>query len=393
MRVVIVTRQFWPIAGGNERAIAHLAAALVARGAKVTVITTRWDQNWPERIDYRGVSVVRLHQTGMEFLGNRDWLRNMSRYLRENADQFDVAYVRGLRHDARSALNAVERRHVIVVARVDESGPAGDCLWQLESGDGRRIKRRVMKAAALIGTTEIAHRELIAAGYPRERVHCIVGGVPVSGPVSPAGKVAARVALANVNTLLHCPPETPVAVYTGKLDAPDIPGRVIDAWKSVAKRWPNARLWLIDPRADQSELNRRAEAADLVGRVVIPGVFADASELLAAADAAIVGGESGESHALLLEAMSAGLPVAAMDNPLHRCALEGEGCARLIPGMDSEVLGEFLVEMFCEDAEARRIGARAMALVKRKYEIGSVADAHMSLLEDLVKKKESSSSL
>ena len=34
-----------------------------------------------------------------------------------------------------------------------------------------------------------------------------------------------------------------------------------------------------------------------------------------------------------------------------------------------------------------------MALVKRKYEIGSVADAHMSLLEDLVKKKESSSSL
>ena len=87
---------------------------------------------------------------------------------------------------------------------------------------------------------------------------------------------------------------------------------------------------------------------------MIPGVFADASELLAAADAAIVGGESGESHALLLEAMSAGLPVAAMDNPLHRCALEGEGCARLIPGMDSEVLGEFLVEMFCEDAEARR---------------------------------------
>ena len=57
MRLVIVTRRFWPVAGGVERAIAHLGAALVARGTEVTLITTQWDQSWPERIDYRGISV------------------------------------------------------------------------------------------------------------------------------------------------------------------------------------------------------------------------------------------------------------------------------------------------------------------------------------------------
>ena len=393
MRLVIVTRRFWPVAGGVERAIAHLGAALVARGTEVTLITTQWDQSWPERIDYRGISVFRLAQKGGKFLGKRDWLRNLSRFLSEKAEQFDVAYVRELRHDARAVLNAVERRRLAVVLRVDNSGPTGDCLWQLESGDGRRIKRRIMRADALIGTTEIAHRELLAAGYPRDRIHRIVGGVPISGVLSVGDKLAARQALESVNTLLHCPPETPAAVYTGRLDDTKGVFRAIDAWRAVAGRWPNARLWLVGPGANQSELNGRIDAAGLVGRVVIPGVFADVSELLAAADAVVVRGESGESHALLLEAMAAGVPVAADDNPLHRSVAGEEPCARLIPGLESAALGEFLIEVFHDVDRARQMGAAAQNRVQSEYEMEQVADAYVSLLQDLVRKQESLSSL
>ena len=393
LRLVIVTRRFWPVAGGIERAIAQLGAALVARGVEVTLVTTQWDESWPERIDYRGVSVVRLSSAGKGFLGHRRWLRNLSQFLRENASRYDVAYVRNLRHDARATLNAVERQGLVVVLRVDRSGPAGDCLWQLESGDGRRIKRRVMRADALVGVTELAHRELIAAGYPRDRVHGIFGGVAVPESASPGAQEAARLALENVNTLLHCPPGIPAAVYTGRLDEPEGPARAINAWRMVADRWPNARLWLVGPKANQAELNRRIDAAGLVGRVVMPGMFADVCELLTAADAAVIGGNSGESHALLLEAMAAGLPIAADDTPLHRSVVGDGAYARLVQGLASETLGKILVEMFEHVDRAQRMGAAAQALVERDYEIGKVADAHMGLLEKLVREKESSSSL
>lgn len=386
LRLVIVSRRFWPVAGGTERAIAHLAAALVTRGVEVTLATTQWDESWPDRIDYRGVSVVRLQRTGKGFLGTRRWLRNVSQFLSDGAGRYDAAYVCGLRHDAQAALKQAHRRRAILVLRVDNSGPESDCLWQLDSRGGRQIKRRLMRADALVGTTEVAHRELIAAGYPRDRVHRIVGGVPVPGPALPDNKLKARWSLESVNTLLHCPPETPAAVYTGKLDETGGPTRAINAWRHVARRWPNARLWLVGPGANQSELNRQIDAAGLVGRVVIPGVFADVSELLAAADAAVIGGNSGESHALLLEAMAAGLPIAVNDTPLHRSVIGDESCVHLVPEMDSDALGEVLVRTFHDVDEACQMGAAARALVAREYEIEKVADAHMRLLESLVQR-------
>lgn len=391
LRLVIVTRQFWPVAGAIERAIAHLAAALIARGVEVTLVTTLWDESWPDRIDYRGVSVVRLPRTGKGLLGTRRWLRNLASFLRDHGGDYDAAYVRGLQYDADVALKAMERHRVAVVLRVDSSGPEGDCLWQLESGTGRRIKRRAMRADALIGTTEIAHRELIAAGYPRKRIHRIVGGVPTTGPVCPADKLAARLSLENVNTLLHCPPEVPAAVYTGRLDAAEESTRVIDAWRLVVARWPNARLWLVGPGANQGELNREIDAAGLIGRVVIPGVFANVCELLAATDVAVIGGDSGESHALLLEAMAAGLPIAADDTPLHRSVAGEPPCVHLIPEYESDVLGTTLIEILHGVDEAHRMGAAAQARVEREYEVEKVADAHLRLLEDLVRGKESPS--
>lgn len=389
LRLVIVTRQFWPVAGGIERAIAHLAAALVARGVEVTLVTTQWDETWPERIDYRGVSVVRLPRVGKGFLGIRRWLRNLAGFLRDHVGDYDAAYVRGMRHDADVTLKVLERRRIAVVLRVDTSGPTSDCLWQLESGSGQRIKRRAMRADALIGTTEIAHRELIAAGYPRDRIRCIVGGVPISGVACAAERLAARQSLEGVNTLLHCPPEVPAAVYTGKLDEVDDVNRTIDAWRQVVARWPNARLWLVGSGANQSQLNRKIDAAGLVGRVVVPGVFADVSDLLVAADVVVIGGDSGESHALLLEGMAAGLPVVANDTPLHRTAAGDVPCVQLIRGRDPEGLGDSLVGILHDMDASHRLGAAARARVEAEYEIGKVADVHLRLLESLVRRQES----
>jgi glycosyltransferase involved in cell wall biosynthesis len=67
--------------------------------------------------------------------------------------------------------------------------------------------------------------------------------------------------------------------------------------------------------------------------------------------------------------------------------VDNEVCARLYPPGDAGALGETLVDLFDDVDEASRLGAAARACVEREYEIGKVTDAHLRLLEDLVRRK------
>jgi glycosyltransferase involved in cell wall biosynthesis len=388
LRLVITTRRFWPAVGGTERFIANLAAGLVARGALVTVLTIQWDPSWPAEITYRGAAVVRLPRPEEGFFGSHRAMRNLARWLRRHDGLYDLVYVCGLRDDAFAALGAAGGR-VPVVLRATSSGPLGDCLWQLNSGFGRRVKRRALKAAALVGPTETSYRELVAAGYPRDRAYALPSGVPLPGLADPAARQAAREALESVNPLLHCPPGAPVAVYTGRLDDPQSPGVAVAAWRQVAQRWRAARLWLIGPHANQPELNRRIEAADLVGRAVIPGAFADVEEVLAAADGVIVPDGDSDAPLLLLEAMASRAAVVAIDSPDNR-SLAGSGrFARLVPPGDPQPLGDALVELFDSACDAARLGAAAREHVGREYGIDRAVEEHLALFSSLTQQKRS----
>jgi hypothetical protein len=60
MRILQVTEYFWPQTGGAPIADAHLAAALVAAGHEVTVITDLGAMDLPAEGEYRGVMVRRF---------------------------------------------------------------------------------------------------------------------------------------------------------------------------------------------------------------------------------------------------------------------------------------------------------------------------------------------
>ena len=90
LRVVLITRRFGPLVGGAERAMANLAAEMAARGLDVTVLTARWRPDWPARISYRGVPVVRLPQTSVRLWGTVRYMQSLGRWLRANDGRYDV---------------------------------------------------------------------------------------------------------------------------------------------------------------------------------------------------------------------------------------------------------------------------------------------------------------
>ena len=387
LRLVFVTRRFWPLVGSAENALADLAAAMVARGCRVTVVTAAWESAWPTDITLRGVPVVRLPRVPEGRWNTGRYGRLLGGWLRENGPRCDLVYVLGLKHDAATALRVLHGR-IPVVLRPQGTGRDGDCLWQIEEARGRQIKRRCMKADALVASDRAVEHELQAAGFPRRRIHYIANGVPTRPNPTPLVKAKARRALALAGSAFELPAETPLAVYTGRLDRGKGLRCLIAAWRTVVARWPNARLWLAGEGPRRAALIRQIGAMNLAGRVVPVGTIDDVQELLAATDLFVRPSTGGNLSLGLLEAMAAGLPIAAADTETHRTALTHETHGLLFPPDSADALADAIIRLIDRPDSARRWAVAAKKRADDDFSLAKMVDRHVTLFESLTRESQ-----
>lgn len=382
LRLVLATRRFWPLLGGAERAMANLATGLAACGCRVTVLTARWDPSWPAALVYTGVPVVRLTQPARRTWGTVRYMAALAHWLRSHRRQFDLVCVSMLKHDAYAALAAVGRSKPVVL-RAEGGGASGDCRWQDQQRFGSWIRRRCRRAAAVVAPSLPIEEELLAAGYPRQRVHWMPNGVATGPAPSPQRKAAARQVLAVALPLLYLPPETPLAVYTGRLH----PGKglecLLTAWQAVAARLPLARLWLVGDGPLRPALERQIAAFGLHGRVVLAGSFDSVDEMLSAADLFVLPSREEGMSLALLEAMGAGLPVVTTDIPGNRALVEPERHGLLVPVGDAQALSAAILRLVDQPELGVRLGAAARQRVADEFTLARMVDAHLRLFRSL----------
>ncbi|MCX7424258.1 MAG: glycosyltransferase family 4 protein [Planctomycetia bacterium] len=382
IRPVFLARRFWPRMDGAARTVADLAAELAARGAEPTVLTVLEHPAWPASIRCRGVSVKRFAKP-LGRLGEFRYERELARWLRENADRYDLLYVSGLKHDAYAAVSAVGGR-VPVVLRAEKAGRHGDCLWQLDARCGRRIKRCCLKASALVGPSRQTHAELVAAGYPRPRIHHIPHGVSPRPKRNHRTKRLARAALAESRSALDLPNWAPLAIYTGRLHRAKDLAQLVAAWRPIADRWPNAQLWLAGDGPDRAALLEQIEARHLTGRVALVGTFDCVDVLLDAADLFVHPSPDEDMSVSILEAMAAGLPIVACDIPGNR-DLVSDGCEGLLtPPGDAAALSAAIGRLLDQPELAVQLGAAAQDRAGRDFPLAKSVDAHITLFEELL---------
>jgi glycosyltransferase involved in cell wall biosynthesis len=382
-RVVLVTRRFWPLVGGAEIMAARLAGALHARGAATTILTARWQADWPAEIDRHGVRVIRLPNPATRVWGTWRYMQAVGRWLRQHRSAFDLAYVSMLKHDAYAAI-AAARGSFPVVVRAEGAGLTGDCHWQLEATCGLRIKRRCQRADALVAPSPAIERELIVAGYSRQRIHYIPNGVVMPEPRDAANRAEARADLAEADPSLAIGNDAPLAVYTGRLHAMKGLDDLIRAWPRVLKELPSARLWLVGDGPHRAELNDLIGRLGLWGFVYLAGPFDDVEEFLRAADLfALPSLEEGMSLAVL-EAMAMGLPVIASAIPANEVIVADGVTGRLAPPRDADRLAALIVELFRDRRQAERLGKEARRQVSEKYSLENMVESHLALFEGLL---------
>lgn len=389
MRLVLVTRRFWPHIGGAEVAMANLAAELHAAGHQVTLLTARWQDDWPDEIQHRGVRVIRLRQPQTRIWGTLTYVRELARWLAAHAGQIDLAYVSMLKHDAYGAVSAARGRFPVVL-RAEGAGLTGDCHWQLEARCGRRIKHRCQRAQAFVAPSPAIERELIAAGYARPRIIPIPNGVSLtetSGDTSEETRRDARAALALAHPGLALAPDAPLAVYTGRLHENKGLFDLVDAWPAVIARRPTARLWFVGDGPLRAALVSRIESRDLGGRMSVAGPFDKVDEVLDAANLYVLPSREEGMSLALLEAMAAGLPVVASDIPGNRLLVEHERHGLLAPEGDPAAWSMAVNRLWDEPELGRKLASEARGRVAREFSIAKMVEEHLRLFVRLVEEQ------
>jgi glycosyltransferase involved in cell wall biosynthesis len=383
-RIVFVSRRFWPLLGGAETMIGNLAAALIERGMKTTILTACWEPHWPREIVHRSVRVLRSPQPPQKIVGTLRYMAELTEWLRRHRAEYDLVYVSQLKHDAYVAVRASKRFRFPVILRATGAGETGDCHWHEIGRCGYRIRRQVRRADAVIAPSPAIEAELIAAGFAAERLVRLDSGVPIPEARTAARRMQAREVIGDSNPALSLDETTPLAVYAGRLHAAKGLTHLIDAWSRVVRRQRDARLWLVGEGPEHAVLERQIHALRLAGRVALVGSFDNMEDLLLAADVFVLPSfEEGLSIALL-EAMAIGLPVIASDIPGNRRVVQDGVNGLLVRAGDSSALADAIERVFGGPAWAAGLGAVARQSVQEHYSLDRMIEEHLNLFRRLL---------
>lgn len=387
LRVVLISRRFWPLVGGAEKAIAMLAVGLRRRGAEPIVLTAKWAPDWPARACYYGTPVVRLPNPRGVGWGTFRYMAAISRWLRRNRDQIDVVCVSKLQFDAYAAVRALRRTDIPVVLRAEDAGSAGDCDWQRRSRFGSRFRRRCQQADAVVAPNEAIEQELHEAGYAQQRTVRIADGVAPGTAGASVKRLDARLAAASVNSDMNVPIDAPLAVYIGRLSKYKGLTRLIKSWRAVVNRWPTARLWLVGDGPYRDKLFRQVTDLDLQGSVVMPGIFEDIDGVLKAANVFVdPDNEPGISRALI-EAIAAGLPVVATDTPdIRRHEGISDAPTEFVSPGDATALSDAVIRVL-DQPPSRETLQTARRRILQQHSTVRMVKEHLQLFERMIQSK------
>ncbi len=387
LRLALVTRRYWPLVGGAERVMARLGVELRRLDCQTRIVTAQWESHWPTEVVHCDVPVVRLRNPAQRGWGTMRYMLALNRWLRQNRRQLDAVLVSMLKHDAYSAIGALQSSSVPVVVRAEGGGETGDCHWQRTARFGRRIARRCLQADALVAPSAAVQTELLEAGYAADRVHLIWNGVPIPAAASPTRRRQARHALAEGNFDLRLPNDARLVVYTGRLDRGKGLMDLVAAWSMVRQKFVDSRLWLVGDGPLRDELYQYLKDYDLRDSVLLPGTYDDIDEVLMAADAFVLPSYAEGLSLSLLEAMAARVPVVVSDIPANLRLVQPDHTGIVFPVRDAAALAAALCRLLEDPAAARQRAENAYALVQQQYSVERMARDHLQLIQSVVQAK------
>lgn len=162
--------------------------------------------------------------------------------------------------------------------------------------------------------------------------------------------------------------EDKVVLFVGRLTPDKGLQELAESWSLISSNVPNAQLWVVGPRDDETVLTRDLLIRiNSLPRVQILGERHDVAALMAAADVLLHPSRREGMGTVILEAAAAEVCAVAFDVTGCRDAVVDGETGYIVPFPDVSALSERATSLLTDDALASRMGQAARARVAKCF--------------------------
>ena len=374
--VAMLVNEFPPgVVGGAERQAERLAAYLARAGHAVRVLTrAAGERAGPESRD--GFMIDWIAARGPGKLRTVTYMLGALAVLWQRRREYAVIHAHLAFGPALAGVLAGRWLGKPVLVKFGNSGEFGEVQVSSRSARGRlRLGTLRRYADICVVLDQAAERELLAAGFRRERVLRMQNGIDAAAHAPRQPRAEAKRALDLQGRR--------VAMFAGRL----VPQKALDtllrALPAARTENPSLLLVIAGEGPERARLEQQADALGLLAHVRFIGPVDDVRPWMEAADIFVLPSVSeGQSNALL-EAMAAGLACVATDVGGTADLLEQSRCGWLVPPGDVQALSRALIALTEDPLAAERLGELARQRVLEHFDLRVVGARYAALYERL----------
>jgi glycosyltransferase involved in cell wall biosynthesis len=364
--------------GGDAMAMLDLATGIAARGRRVKLVVPELESS---------VALVELCRQRNLGIQRTPWIRSDERGVKQNLLSLFLLFGK---HRAPLVHfhtgNICLPRSVVTVMRLMRLPRAIATL----QGPYKTLRPGESRARAwanavpncfhrIVCPSEHSRRTQISLGVPSDLTQTIHNSVDIQrfasgNPLPPRQRLGVG-------------PDTPLIVFTSRLQQQKRPLDALSAFQRIAASHPEAHLVFVGSGGQENELRSFATQNGPEGRVHFAGFQTNIQDWLAAATVWFLPTESENFSLAVLEAMAAGCPILSTMCQGNDEVLEPEVNSLATSVGDVEAQAQALDRLLTEPDLRRRLssGARETA---EKYSVGKMVDEYARLYDSISRVRE-----
>jgi len=350
--------------GGAERVLLETVRRLDRSRFRPTVCSLAPPGAVASEFAQLGVPVFSLGMTGLRhLLGVRHLLRLLGR------QRFDILHSHLFHANVLGRLAARWAGVPVVVSTIHVAEPR---RWHL------LVDRWTAPLASQLVAVSAGVRAHVVerAHLPAERILVIHNGVDVSRFSLPRGGFRSSAGI---------PPECTLITTVGRLDTQKGLPYLLESARLVTRGRPHVRFLVVGEGPHRRDLVRHRDRLGLKGRVWFLGFRPDVPQILADSDIFVLASLWEGMPIVLLEALAAGLPVAATDVPgVTEVIADGE-TGLVVPVKDVEALAGALCRLLDEPDLRRSLAQAGRRRAEDEFGWEKVVATTMALYERLLR--------
>jgi glycosyltransferase involved in cell wall biosynthesis len=358
--------------GGDALQMLELASGMAAKGARVRIVVPRQEttRGFAELCRQRDLTVVRTPLMQVSLDGVPQKPVNMVRLF--HTYRAPVVHLHTgdccIPRTAMMAMRLLRRRRAFVTVQSPyETVQPGEPRARAWVRGARRQLHLVFCPS------DHSRRYQMRLGVPDDRVRVIRNSVDVRRFGSGNSQA--------VFETLRLTKDTPLVVFSSRLDDQKHPLDAVEAFARVAAEFPRAQLAMLGRGKLEGQLRQAVKQRDLEARVHFPGHQDNVQDWLAAATVWVLPTERENFSLAVLEAMAARCPIVSTMCPGNdEVLVDGEN-ALITPVGAVEAIAQGLRRLLGDPGLRLRLSAKAHADAQA-YSVQSMVDAYAACYDE-----------